>query len=546
MKFSKFIINLMKSHAGLFFINTIIWSMIHGLPLITGYYLSTLVSQFNHNIIDKEGWVLFIIIITSLLFRSFMIFFGLFLDYTLIFRVDFAIKSKIISYLLNTLTPKSNKVQSGEILSRIRDDTEEIAIYLSWICDVCYRVLFLLIALIILFRVDFWSSVVVSIPLFISIYIVNFLIRKFHHYKTLMRKKQSIIGNTITQFFDKILITKFAIVNKKFFKFLDIMYSQRKKIAIKSGNYGFFLNEILLNITNISIALVIFIYSFYLKEKQDINLANLTLFITYIIWISAQMFFFGKSIARFKQAQIAFNRIKSYLQECDKSFFNKKKFNITRFNTILSLKNISFYYQNSNKGINDITFNIKKGSFNVITGPIGSGKTTLLEVILGIIPIKVGQIYWKGERIQSFGKILYPPLVSYCPQVPKFLQTSVRNNIVLGAKYDKEEYKRVLDMVALKNYNIREIKEIENFTEVFSGGELQKIALARMLYHKSEFYIIDDGTSSLDYKSAQNFWKSLRLLNKTFLVATLQPEIIRMADQVIILESGKIKNIQIN
>lgn len=169
-------------------------------------------------------------------------------------------------------------------------------------------------------------------------------------------------------------------------------------------------------------------------------------------------------------------------------------------NKILKVENLDVYYDNT-KAVDNVSFSIERGDYIAIVGPNGSGKTTLIKAILGLVTKKRGDI-------------IHSSTLGYLPQKgttkdPLF-PADVFEIISMGKKGNKNIKKEVneisqkIGITSLLNKRINEL----------SGGELQKVLLARALISKAELLILDEPTSALDPNSRTNFYSLIRELNK--------------------------------
>ena len=181
-----------------------------------------------------------------------------------------------------------------------------------------------------------------------------------------------------------------------------------------------------------------------------------------------------------------------------------------------------------------IDFTAAKGSLTVITGPVGSGKSTLLSAIAGEVPDQNGAITFKGTAV-------------YVPQIAWIFSGTIRENILFGEQYEEDKYNRVIEACALT-------KDIEKFPDcdqtivgergvVLSGGQRARVSLARAAYADADLYLLDDPLSALDSKVGLHiFTKCIKGLlgQKTRLIASHHQQLMREADEVIVLYKGEI------
>ncbi len=168
----------------------------------------------------------------------------------------------------------------------------------------------------------------------------------------------------------------------------------------------------------------------------------------------------------------------------------------------LKLKNISFGYNKNIKILKSISFNLMKGQKILILGPSGCGKSTLVNILLGLIRPDFGTIKFNNINVRENIKNWHT-LVSHVSQDSYLLDDTVRNNIILDRDLNLKKLDnltKILDLTKNKKININYTKKIGDKGKKISGGQKQRIVLARALYKDAQILILDEPTSSLDYK----------------------------------------------
>lgn len=216
----------------------------------------------------------------------------------------------------------------------------------------------------------------------------------------------------------------------------------------------------------------------------------------------------------------------------------------------IRLKNLYFKYPNSNAfAIKNISFSIKKNEKIGIVGLNGSGKSTLSKILLGLYKADSGEICVDGEKHESH-KYLAIPATSVFQKFNKY-KISIKNNICLSEsskKYDNEE---ILDLIRKTGLEF-EKKKLENGLDTicgkefggidFSGGEWQRIAIARGLFRDRNFIILDEPTSAIDPVQEYEIYKLFEEIckDKTTIIITHRLMSIRFCDKIIVMQGGKI------
>jgi ATP-binding cassette, subfamily B, bacterial PglK len=189
-----------------------------------------------------------------------------------------------------------------------------------------------------------------------------------------------------------------------------------------------------------------------------------------------------------------------------------------------------------------INLSFKEGLQYAIVGPSGAGKTTLIDICLGLLTPQKGHVLWKfNEAGGSFG---------YVPQDTHISSASVAGNVALewdSSVVDLDKVRSVLSVAHLEEYfnsNLKDEKLNENFNRM-SGGQRQRLGLARALYRESKILILDEATSSLDAVTESKVMETVKSLRgmTTVLIVAHRLSTIKDADKVIYLEGGKVLGI---
>ena len=181
----------------------------------------------------------------------------------------------------------------------------------------------------------------------------------------------------------------------------------------------------------------------------------------------------------------------------------------------INLKNITFSFNDRNI-LKDVNINIKKKDFFAIVGSSGSGKSTLVNLILGLIEPQKGEVIYNENYNIFEKKNLFKNKISYVPQSITIQEISVVENIAFGIEKNKIDYKKVNEIIKLTNL----VSLIDNLSQGidtvikdnnynFSGGELQRLAIARSLYFDSDLIIFDEATNALDRENESKIFQNI-------------------------------------
>lgn len=213
---------------------------------------------------------------------------------------------------------------------------------------------------------------------------------------------------------------------------------------------------------------------------------------------------------------------------------------------ILDVKNVSYSYKN-NDVLKNINFGLEKGDCVAILGTNGVGKSTLLKCLNGVLKIKTGNIAINNKDIYDYTNNEMARKLSYISQSSEFSEISVFDNVLLGRKpyikwnYSKKDMEKANEMIRLFNLNSLSNKQ----TNKLSGGEKQRVSIARALTQDTDILLFDEPTSSLDPKNQVEILNTilrLREQDDKTIVLTIHDlnQAIHVANKFLLLQNGTV------
>lgn len=220
------------------------------------------------------------------------------------------------------------------------------------------------------------------------------------------------------------------------------------------------------------------------------------------------------------------------------------------FKPKINITNLSYKYPGSNKiALSNISLTIEPGIFLAIIGPSGAGKTTLIDTILGLLKPDSGGVEVSGVSPQNAIKF-WPGKIGYVPQEIVLSSDSVRSNITLG--FDQSDFDDFEIFESLKSAHLSHV--VNNMQDglhsklgekgfKISGGERQRLGIARAMITKPEILILDESTSALDGENEKLIIESLKKMSGRVTIVMIAHKLstIKQADQIVYMDSGRIK-----
>lgn len=296
----------------------------------------------------------------------------------------------------------------------------------------------------------------------------------------------------------------------------------------------------LLEFVGVTALAIVLVISFAKIQAQQLSGSIMMSFFTALAVLAQSGNTLGRYFNSSREGRAALSRIRSLL-----SFFHSRAEDNASTTVIKSpsdiavvLRKVSVKYEKSaNYALDKLSYTFFKGKIYGIEGPSGSGKSTLLRSILGCVAIEQGQLEL-AQEIKERG-------IGYVPQEPKLISGSLAYNV----SYPAKEWKDADIDTALKKVKLFEAisklpktinTELDNHNPVLSGGQIQRLHLARLFYHDYPLILIDEGTSALDSANEKLLCRQLRDLAKetnTIILVSHRQQPLSYADTVVSLAS---------
>ena len=503
--------------------------------------------------LDKKNSIYFFILFLFLIFIIKNLFLACFYFYES--RFIFQAKTNLINrifknYLFQNYSFHINN-NSSKLISNLTIETDIFANSLSFLINIAVEMILLTIILTFIFYLNPILSILLL--LFAIIYLLSV-------HKILKKRTQKIGGDRV-----EVDAKRQKTLQQSFDGIKEIIVFDNREFFVKYFNN--LINEIRRFITKFT----------YINKIQKIFIEmfviiSMILFITFLVYNGYETAKITAYIGIYLLAIIkvipSINKIVSagnYLQYAAKSAsilndelkIKNQIFNEThskdkiKFESNIKLQEVSFKY--SKKMILDnVNIELKKNNFIGVVGNTGSGKSTLSNLLLGLFKPSLGKISSDGQDIFKNIKS-YQSLIGYVPQNIFLLDDTIKNNIAFGVEKEKISDQKILEVIKLSSLE-KFIDKLPNKINQFvgekgvriSGGEKQRIGIARALFRNPSILILDEPTSALDSDTELKIINELLLLKKntTVFLITHKAENLKEADQIFKVENSKLYKIK--
>lgn len=252
----------------------------------------------------------------------------------------------------------------------------------------------------------------------------------------------------------------------------------------------------------------------------------------------------------FPRAMVAARRIKEVLVTDPKIQNGKRTEGLPGLKGEITFENVSFTYPDAESSVlENISFSAKEGETVAFIGSTGSGKTTVINLIPRFYDVTAGAIFLDGVNVKEYDQKALVEKIGYVSQKAVLFSGTVKQNVVYGSegrKNEKENLFRALETAYAYDFVMdkegQEKAHIARGGANFSGGQKQRLSIARALYKKPEILIFDDSFSALDYKTDKELRAALKKQMKgtTVLIVVQRIGTIMDADKIVVMNEGKI------
>lgn len=449
---------------------------------------------------------------------------------------------------------------SGEAMSRFRDDVNEVAGFITGLNFLSGQFAFALIGITAMVRIDAWLTSVILLPLIFVVLIAQRATERIKRYRRARQDATSRVTGAISEIFGAVQAIQVAGAEESVVAHLDALGRERQKYALRDTLFSRIAESLFVNLGNLGIGAILLLTAQAMRTGT-FTVGDFALFAFFMTWVTGTTSDIGNTLARAKQSGVALERLAvlmqgapgdaliahhpTYLKQSAPALLVPSRTDADTLRT-LAVNDLRFCFPGSGRGVAGATFTVERGTFVVITGRIGSGKTTLLRALMGLLPAEGGAITWNDTPVADPAAFFVPPRAAYTPQVPTVFSDSLRDNILLGLPVGEAGLAAAVARAAFTG----DLAGMPEGTETaigrqgmrLSGGQVQRVAAARMFVREAELLVFDDLSSALDVKTEQTLWEGVFASpGATCLVVSHRRAALRRADKIIVLKDGQVE-----
>jgi ABC-type multidrug transport system fused ATPase/permease subunit len=446
-----------------------------------------------------------IVIVLFMLFKHLAIPSLSYFQYSVVFKNDIWLRNQLLIRYLNKNLMGFSKVSSSDLIRNTSEQVGQISYgtLLSLLTILSEFIVVLVLIGLVLFTLPIELTILI-----ILVFLLGFL--PFYIFNKRMILLGKIRFNSVAKIISGIQNIYNLFIEIKLYKMSDFFLNRIKIESRKYANAQIQNNIISIipkGIIEIAAILVLLLLISTTRNQEDFLPIMGTILAT-IFRITPSFTRISAALTQLKFSVEQINVLHAVMQKeaGDKKYLELNKEEVS-FKKSIEAQNISFNYEASNPLFNQFNLKVIKGDFVLFKGESGNGKSTMAKMLLGLITPLKGEILIDGIAIERLNLNSWHDKVGYVPQKPVIIEGDLRENICIGVEkneFNEDRFQEVIVQGELsKLYKKIGDSKITEGGGSISGGQLQRIGIARALYRNAEVLILDEPTSALDIENAQ-------------------------------------------
>ena len=434
------------------------------------------------------------------------------------------------------------KIGTGKLVQRIENGSTagRNVLFNFWLCLIRDLLPTIVFSVYFIWKIDKKVTYVLFVGYMLIFIITNILLKFLYKIKEKILNSEELLNHYLVRGFMEMLIFR---MSKQFPN--EIKKTNNAKESIVSAKVKMnMIHEAFFTIFALLVAMLDIGILFYAWKMQNLTVGSVVALIALIENAYTPIAIFNVLYVQYKLDKASYKRFEEFLGlKDDVQLRNGNAIN-TNVGKI-AIRNLSFQYE-ERKIIDGLSLSIQKGEKIAFVGESGSGKSTLIKILLGLLKYNQGKVRLGDMELSGICLNNLYDRVSYLSQDAPVFDGTIKENLVFEKKVSEEQMLGALSEVQLSHLveNLAEglNTEIGEKGTCLSGGEKQRLALARLWFEDSELVILDEATSAMDNLTEENVMKSVmqKMKDKTVIAIAHRLNSIAGFDRIILFREGKI------
>ena len=434
------------------------------------------------------------------------------------------------------------KIGTGKLVQRIENGSTagRNVLFNFWLCLIRDLLPTIVFSVYFIWKIDKKVTYVLFVGYMLIFIITNILLKFLYKIKEKILNSEELLNHYLVRGFMEMLIFR---MSKQFPN--EIKKTNNAKESIVSAKVKMnMIHEAFFTIFALLVAMLDIGILFYAWKTQNLTVGSVVALIALIENAYTPIAIFNVLYVQYKLDKASYKRFEEFLGlKDDDQLRNGNAINADVGE--IAIKNLSFQY-GERKIIDDLSLSIKKGEKIAFVGESGSGKSTLIKILLGLLKYNQGKVRLGDMELSGICLNNLYDRVSYLSQDAPVFDGTIKENLVFEKKVSEEQMLGALSEVQLSHLVENLVEglntEIGEKGTCLSGGEKQRLALARLWFEDSELVILDEATSAMDNLTEENVMKSVmqKMKDKTVIAIAHRLNSIAGFDRIILFREGKI------
>ena len=451
-------------------------------------------------------------------------------------------------HILSLPKDTRDRLTTSSLVTRLTSDTYQIQTGINQFLRLFLRAPIIVFgAIFMAYRLSpeltFWFLVMVSILSFVIV-VLSRLVNPL--YSILRKKTDQLVQETRQQLQGMRVIRAFGQEKREIehFQLLNQVYTA---IQMKTGYWSSLLTPLTYLIVNGTLLVIIWNGSISIQGGW-LSQGALIALINYLLQILVELIKLAMLINSLNQSYISAKRIKEVFAEKPEDILAEIAQKEISSNQSLQVEHLIFTYPDAAQpSLRNLSFAMQQGQILGIIGGTGSGKSSLVQVLLGLYPADKGSISLYRDERSPRNLSEWRSWIAYVPQKVELFKGTIRSNLTLGMEdpISDQELWQALEIAQAKDFVSDKEGQLDAEVQAggrnFSGGQKQRLSIARAVLRRAPFLILDDATSALDTITESNLLKAVQdnLPNTSLILISQRTSTLKIADQILLLEKGE-------